>query len=41
LGDNTTVSTDSRHWSAGVPVGQIIGRVYQPFWLAGSNIDSD
>jgi signal peptidase I len=34
LGDNTTVSTDSRHWSAGVPVGQIIGRVYQPFWLA-------
>lgn len=34
LGDNTTVSTDSRQWMAGVPAGRILGRVYQPFWLA-------
>jgi hypothetical protein len=34
LGDNTTVSIDSRQWSAGVPARQLLGRVYQPFWLA-------
>jgi hypothetical protein len=32
LGDNTTVSIDSRQWSAGVPAGKILGRVYGPFW---------
>jgi hypothetical protein len=36
LGDNTTVSTDSRQWSAaagGIPGSQILGRVYEPFWV--------
>ena len=33
LGDNTPVSIDSRQWSTGVPAGQILGRVYRPFWV--------
>jgi signal peptidase I len=41
LGDNTTVSTDSRQWTAGVPASQILGRVYQPFWLADDEPESD
>ncbi len=32
LGDNTTVSVDSRHWTSGVAPGQVRGVVYQPFW---------
>jgi hypothetical protein len=32
LGDNTSISTDSRAWTSGVPVGDILGAVYQPFW---------
>ena len=40
LGDNTTVSTDSRQWTGGVPASQILGRIYQPFWLASDKSDS-
>ncbi len=37
LGDNTTVSTDSRQWAEGVPGNRILGRVYQPFWAGDSH----
>jgi hypothetical protein len=32
LGDNTSISTDSRAWTSGIPAGDILGAVYQPFW---------
>lgn len=34
LGDNPPVSIDSRHWQpAGIPPGDILGLVRQPFWM--------
>ncbi len=33
LGDNQPVSIDSRHWrEPGVPLANLLGRVYRPFW---------
>ncbi|MCI0361939.1 MAG: S26 family signal peptidase [Planctomycetaceae bacterium] len=32
LGDNTSVSVDSRHWTSGVLPGSVRGVVYRPFW---------
>ena len=32
LGDNTTVSVDSRNWTSGVLPDQVRGIVYKPFW---------
>lgn len=32
LGDNTSVSVDSRHWPTGIAPGSVRGLVYHPFW---------
>jgi hypothetical protein len=32
LGDNTSVSIDSRHWASGVLPSSVRGVVYRPFW---------
>jgi predicted Zn finger-like uncharacterized protein len=35
LGDNPPVSIDSRNWQpAGIPLRNIVGRVYHPFWTS-------
>jgi signal peptidase I len=34
LGDNTSVSVDSRHWTTGVLPGAVRGIVSRPFWAA-------
>lgn len=37
LGDNTTISTDSRAWPGGVPASELLGTVYPPFWASRSS----
>ncbi len=37
LGDNTTISTDSRAWSEGIPASELLGTVYPPFWAPRSS----
>jgi hypothetical protein len=32
LGDNTSVSVDSRNWNSGVSPAVVRGLVYRPFW---------
>jgi signal peptidase I len=37
LGDNPPLSTDSRHFEDGLPIDDVLGLVYRPFWITTPN----